>query len=154
MERLAMSQTKEILRLRWAVLLSARETARATKQSTGVVSKTANRAKRAGLTWAEVEGLEDGELERRLYGGPKHSSGGRAEPDPAAIHRELRRPGVTLELLHLEYLAAHPDGYRYTALRRSRELTRVCSPGSVHRAGRGGPERGRRRVSFWTMHAE
>jgi transposase len=28
---------------------------------------------------------------------------------------ELRRPGVTLELLHLEYLAAHPDGYRYSA---------------------------------------
>lgn len=115
MERLAMSQTKEILRLRWAVLLSVRETARATKQSTGVVSETANRAKRAGLTWAEVDGLEEAELERRLYGGPKHSSGARAEPDPAAIHRELRRPGVTLELLHLEYLAAHPDGYRYTA---------------------------------------
>jgi len=28
---------------------------------------------------------------------------------------ELRRPGVTLELLHLEYLQEHPDGYRYTA---------------------------------------
>ena len=31
------------------------------------------------------------------------------------MHAELRRPGVTLELLHLEYLAAHPDGYRYSA---------------------------------------
>jgi hypothetical protein len=25
-------------------------------------------------------------------------------PDPVYIHRELRRTGVTLELLHLEYL--------------------------------------------------
>jgi hypothetical protein len=28
---------------------------------------------------------------------------------------ELPRPSVTLELLHLEYLREHPDGYRYTA---------------------------------------
>jgi transposase len=31
------------------------------------------------------------------------------------MHTELRRPGVTLELLHLEYLGDHPEGYRYTA---------------------------------------
>jgi transposase len=39
----------------------------------------------------------------------------RAEPDPVWIHRELRRKGVTLELLHLEYLSEHPTGFRYTA---------------------------------------
>src|SRR5262249_41868583 len=37
------------------------------------------------------------------------------EPEPTWIHRELKRPGVTLELLHLEYLAEHPDGLQYTA---------------------------------------
>jgi transposase len=31
------------------------------------------------------------------------------------MHAELRRPGVTLELLHLEYLRDQPEGYRYTA---------------------------------------
>ena len=30
------------------------------------------------------------------------------------MHREHKRPGVTLELLHLEYLEKHPNGYRYT----------------------------------------
>jgi len=35
-------------------------------------------------------------LERRLYCRP--------EPDGAALHAERRKPGVTLELLHLEYL--------------------------------------------------
>ena len=43
------------------------------------------------------------------------STGQRPEPDLAWVHRELRRPGVTLELLHVEYLAAHPTGYRYAA---------------------------------------
>jgi len=35
-------------------------------------------------------------------------------PDPAALHVELRRPGVTLQLLHLEYLERQSDRYRYT----------------------------------------
>jgi hypothetical protein len=31
----------------------------------------------------------------------------------AWVHRELKRPGVTLQRLHLEYLERHPDdGYR------------------------------------------
>jgi transposase len=40
---------------------------------------------------------------------------GRAEPDAAWIHQELKKVGVTLELLHLEYLQEHPEGYKYTA---------------------------------------
>ena len=36
-------------------------------------------------------------------------------PDLALLHTELRRPGVTLALSHMEYLEKHPDGYRYTA---------------------------------------
>ena len=139
MERLSMSKTKEILRLRWALGLSVRETSRACGASTGVVSKTVNRATRAGLTWEVVDALEEPELERRLYGGPKFSrSALRAEPDPAWIHCELRRAGVTLELLHLEYLAEHPDGYRYTAFceryRRWLERQAVVMR-QVHRAG-------------------
>lgn len=110
-----MSKTREILRIRWALGLSVRDASRATGASTGVVSKTENRAKAAGLTWELVEALKEVELERRLYGGPKFTRVDRAEPDPMWIHRELRRVGVTLELLHLEYLTAHPDGYRYTA---------------------------------------
>ena len=36
-------------------------------------------------------------------------------PDWAAVHRELRRKGVTLSLLWEEYRAAHPgDGYGYS----------------------------------------
>jgi transposase len=55
-------------------------------------------------------------LERTLYGPPAGEvTGARPEPDLGWIHQELRRPGVTLELLHVEYLAQHPTGYRYAA---------------------------------------
>lgn len=139
MERLAMSKTREILRLRWSQELSVRQTASATESSTGVVSKTVNRAMKAGLTWIDVEALQDGALERRLYGGEKHDRGPeRPRPDPLWIAKELRRPGVTLELLHLEYLAQHPDGYRYTAFcntyRRWRAKGKV-SMRQEHKAG-------------------
>jgi transposase len=30
------------------------------------------------------------------------------------VHRELRRKGVTLQLLHLEYKERQPEGYQYT----------------------------------------
>jgi transposase len=116
-ERLPMSKTREILRLRWSLGRSVRETARAVDASVGVVAKTVNRAERAELTWELVEAIEDVELERRLYGDEsvKGKQTGRPQPDPVYMHAELRRPGVTLELLHLEYLREHPDGYRYTA---------------------------------------
>lgn len=54
-------------------------------------------------------------LESRLYGAKESAGAARPLPDPAYIHVERKRPGVTLELLHLEYLEANPNGYRYTA---------------------------------------
>lgn len=115
-ERLPMRNVREILRLRWERGLKVREVARSLGVSTGTVSKTESRARRTELTWATVELLDDAELERRLYGSRevagKHH---RPQPDPLALHLELKKKGVTLELLHLEYLERHPDGYRYTA---------------------------------------
>jgi transposase len=35
-------------------------------------------------------------------------------PNWAMVHRELRRPGVTLQLLWEEQRAVHPDGYGYS----------------------------------------
>jgi len=72
-----------------------------------------DRAQRAGLPdWAAIQALNDEELEHRLY--PSAAVPARALPDCAWIHLERRKAGVTLELLHLEYLESHPDGYRYT----------------------------------------
>lgn len=114
-ERLPMRRIREILRLRRQQGLSVRETARALGVSVGVVSKTASRAEKAGVTWTVAEGMSDVALEERLYGRPVSASDDRPRPDPVYLHTELRRPGVTLEVLHLEYLEQHPTGLRYTA---------------------------------------
>src|SRR5947209_2115951 len=115
-ERLPMNKIREILRLRWQLKLTVREAARSIGVSVGVVSGTATRATTIGLTWEAVEGLDDEELERRVYGTPALlAQTDRPRPDPVQIHTELRRPHVTLELLHQEYLEQHPNGLRYTA---------------------------------------
>lgn len=140
MERLPMSKILEILRLRWLLALSVRQTSFALGVSTGTVSNTTSRAETAGLTWETAAELDERELEERVYGVPAAVVSARPEPDPVWIHLELKRPGVTLELLHLEYLREHEAGdpYQYTAFcNRYRKWlkARGLSMRQEHRAG-------------------
>jgi len=115
-----------------------REVAQSLGISNGVVGTTVLRARAAGLDWAQVERLSDTELQARVYGPPTRPTHQRAVPDCAYLHAERRKPGVTLELLHLEYLEQHPDGYRYTQFcecYRRWLRHRGLSMRQVHRAG-------------------
>jgi transposase len=113
-----MLKLKEVLRLKWACGLSHRQISRAVGISVGAISEYAAQASAAGLDWTSVEPLDDDELERRLSGRPvpAPATTRRVVPDYAWIHRELRRKGVTLQLLWEEYAQAHPSErtYRYT----------------------------------------
>ncbi|MCP5353472.1 MAG: transposase, partial [Chromatiales bacterium] len=110
-----MRKTREILRQKWELGRSHREVARSVGTSAGAVGGVLARAKVAGLqTWADVEMLSEEELEGRLYRPRAPDDDARAEPDCTWIHRERARPGVTLDLLHREYLEQHPGGYQYT----------------------------------------
>jgi transposase len=137
-ERLPMRHIREILRLKWGLKRSHRETARSLEISPGAVASVLSRATAIGLTWEGLDSLTDDALEQRLHG-PKLPGGvARPFPDPTWIHTELRRAGVTLELLHLEYLQQHPDGYRYSAFcRHYREWLgrQRVSMRQVHKAG-------------------
>lgn len=114
-KRLSMRNVKEILRQKWVLKRSHREIACSVGVGAGSVGDTVGRAKKVQLgTWELVEPLLEGELEQRLHGPKTRHRAGRPAPDPAALDVELRRKGVTLQLLHLEYLEQHPDGYRYT----------------------------------------
>ena len=113
-ERLSMRQLREILRQKLVLRRSHRDIGRSVGISAGAVGGATKRAELAGLTWEAIVALGDDALEERLYGPLKAGRAARPLPDPAELHLELRRAGVTLELLHLEYLARHPDGYRYT----------------------------------------
>ena len=134
-----MRKIREILRLKWVAQRSHREAARSLGVSPGAVASAVGRARATALTWEAVEALSDDALERMLYGPtPAEIDGARPEPDLAWIHQELRRPGVTLELLHVEYLAAHPTGYRYSAFcdrYRAWRARQRLSMRQVHKAG-------------------
>ncbi|MCR5880230.1 IS21 family transposase [Phenylobacterium sp. J367] len=112
-ERLSMRRIRELLRLRFEVGLSTRLIASSLGISKGAVSDYLQRAQVAGLGWPLPEALDDTALERRLFPGQPPSKAPRAEPDWAAVDRELRRKGVTRSLLWQEYRAEHPDGYGY-----------------------------------------
>lgn len=84
----------------------------------GIFTQYLQLAASAGLDWAKIEPLSEAELERLLVNGAVLSAaaGKRIEPDCAWIHRELRRKGVTLQLLWEEYVGANPGQktLRYT----------------------------------------
>ncbi len=137
-ERLSMRQIREILRQKWVVGLSHRAVAQSLRIGLGTVSSVVQRAHGAGLDWPAVQALAEDALEARLYGPPGEHGGVRPEPDCAYLHAERRKPGVTLELLHLEYLEHHPSGYRYTQfceIYRRWLQRRGWSMRQVHRAG-------------------
>ena len=112
--RLSMRQIKEVLRQKWVLERTHREVAESAGVSVGVVGKLMQKSAAAKLDWTQVEGLSEQQLEERLYGVRVAAGTARPLPDPAYIHAERRRPGVTLELLHLEYLEQHPEGYHYS----------------------------------------
>ena len=90
-ERLSMRRIRELLRLRFEVGLSTRLIATSLGISKGAVGDYLQRVQVAGLGWPLPEDLDDTVLERRLFPGPPPSKAPRAEPDWAAVDRELRR---------------------------------------------------------------
>jgi transposase len=65
--------------------------------------------------WTTAQGLGDEELEARLFQPAVPRSARHLEPDYAHIHQELKRPGVTLQLLWEEYAQANALAYKYTS---------------------------------------
>jgi hypothetical protein len=132
-ERLSMRKLREILRQKWALARSHRHVAASLQVSVGTVTSVLRRANHAGLDWAQVQALHDEILEARLYGAPATPGTIRPLPDCAYLHAERKKPGVTLELLHLEYREQHPGGYRSPG---SVISTASGSPGTISRCGR------------------
>src|SRR3954469_172627 len=139
-ERLSMRHIREVLRLHYSVGMAQRAVARSLGLAQGTVSKYLNRTRRAGLTWPLPPGLDDdARLENRLYPPPSdRPSDERPQPDWALVHRELRRPNVTLMLLWEEYCDANSDSFSYAWFcERYKEWTGRLKPTlrQVHVAG-------------------
>ena len=114
---LAMRQIKDILRLRHDAGLSFREIARCLNISVGVVSKYLQLATAAGITWPPPDDLDEDALAQKLQPPPPANLSTIPLPNFAEIHQELRRKGVTLQLLWEEYAGADSDEhYSYWTL--------------------------------------
>jgi hypothetical protein len=146
-ERLTMRKVREVLRLKYACHLPQREIAASCAISKGSVSEYLTRAREAGLTWELASSLSDAEVEARLF-----KQLGRNEPSERApidfewIHRELRRAGVTLQLLWVEYqqaVATRGDGarpYQYSQKHGGPRTDAACAR-ALAAAGPCGPTR-------------
>ena len=107
MERHTMRKIREVLRLHHECQLTQRQISASTGVSKGAVAEYLRRAREGALTWEQARDMDDAAVESRLF-----RLLGRAEPprrvpvDFAWVHRELRRVGVTLQQLWVEYREA------------------------------------------------
>jgi len=140
-----MRKVREVLRLRFEVCCSQREIQASTGLSKGSVSDYLKRAAAAGLTWERARSMTDADVEAALFRVVgRNEPAGRAPIDLAWVHTELRKPGVTLQLLCTEYQEAavvRKDGtrpYQYSQfcdLYNEWRKTLAYSMRQVHRAG-------------------
>ena len=140
-----MRRIREVLRLHQGCGLSHRAISAATGLSKGSVHEYLRRAAAAEVSWDVARELDDAELEAKLFRAP-----GRNLPQPRMpidyewVHREMRKVGVTLQLLWIEYRDAsvvdpqlrRPYGYsqfcdRYRTFRSHVDVTMR----QTHRAG-------------------
>ena len=110
-----MRHVRDVLRLKSAGV-SGNEIARRLNVASSTVRLTLQRLAAAGLHWPLPAEMTDTALEAQLFSAVGKKQGHRRcpEPDWAALHRELKRKHVTLQILWDEYIEQHPDGYRYS----------------------------------------
>lgn len=108
-----MRRTKECLRLSFDSDMNQSQIARVLSIARSTVQDYLKRFEQSQLSWESASQLCDTELEERLFA--KKSLPSRCQVlDFKYVHKELKRPGVTLQLLWEEYIASQPDGYRYS----------------------------------------
>lgn len=95
-----MRKIKEILRLHFESRCSMRQISAVVGTSTGAVHKLITRAHEHKLSWPLPEGWDETKLEQALYPRAQSSDTHRyALPDWREIHQELKRKGMTKQLL-------------------------------------------------------
>jgi transposase len=135
-----MRQIRELIRLKYQARLSHERIARVLCISKGVIAKYVARIERDGLDPQGLLAASEAALHAALTPAPRPRYGGRVEPDYALVHRELKRPGVTLTLLWREYCERHSgeSHYRFSQFAeryRAYVASLRRSLRQVHRAG-------------------
>jgi len=113
--RLSVRKIKEVLRLHYEKGFSTRQIAKSLRVGRSTVQDYLDRSQRAELDWSLAADLDETSLEHRLYPPvPCVTQEKRQMPSMEYLYQELKRKGVTLQLLWHEYKEANPDGYQYS----------------------------------------
>ena len=114
-----MRKVLEVLRLLFDQSRSQREISTILGLSQSTVHEYVRRFRATGLPWPLPTALDEATLEARLFTrGQAPPTATRPVPDWATVHHELKRKGVTLQLLWAEYRAQDHETptrcYQYT----------------------------------------
>jgi len=102
--RLSMRKIREVLRLKFQYGHSNKQIAQSCNIARSTVREYLDRAGKAGYSWPLDPSLDDAILEKTLFPPqPLLPSSPRSMPPMEYLHQELRRKGVTLQLLWHEY---------------------------------------------------
>ena len=105
-----MRKIRDILRLRLAAGLSIRQINSSTKVSVGAIQKLLSKAASLDLSWPLPDDLNDEQLARLFYPNADTRASSRyQQPDWPALHQELKRKGMTKQLLWEEYTQQYPN---------------------------------------------
>ena len=108
--RIPMQDTRKILRMCFVDRRSIRTIVTMTGIPYSTIRDNIIIAKAKKLDWPKIVTMSDEELEQAL----SSSKSQRPLPDWEHVEKELKRSGVTLQLLWYEYKEANPNGYQYS----------------------------------------
>lgn len=112
--RTSMRKTKEILRLALKEGLSQRDIASSTGVGKTTVQEILARAKQLGMEWESVQHIHEPEIVFQLF--PRAPGVEvKTDLDWASVDKELRKKGMTITLIWLDYKQENPEGMCYSS---------------------------------------
>lgn len=110
--RISMRKIQEVSRLRLKMGLGINQIAGACNISTSTASIYVKKIEETKLSYEEISALDEDEAYKLLFPDVAPETGtDKAKPDLEYIAGELKKKGVTLQLLYEEYLRDNPGGY-------------------------------------------
>jgi transposase len=112
-KELSVRKVREILRLAINCSMGLREIARSCSVSPTTEGNYQSIAQEKDLSYIEISRMSDEQL-RQIFQSKKTGQKARPQPNWEEIHQELKKKGVTLQLLWQEYKQTYSDGYQST----------------------------------------
>jgi transposase len=134
-KRTRVNKIRDIIRYQQTTTMSERQIARALAVSRTVVARTLQAFRESGLSWAEVPAMADSALQQRLTTSTPPAPKERYEKLAARFSEmvtELKKKGMTMQLLWERYLNENPGGYQYSQFCLHFERWRDASEVTMH----------------------